>query len=309
MPLNPQVRDFLKLVEEAGLPKLNELTPPEAREQAMGSRELIGSGPEVATVEDFTIPTSAGDLPARRYEPDGAVGTVLWVHGGGWVICNLDTHDAMCRMLALGSGCRVIGIDYRLAPEHPFPAPLEDAWEALRWVADQYAGQPLILGGDSAGGNIAAVCAIRAYDRGGPKLALQVLVYPVTDHDMTTDSYRVHGSGPETFLTSDEMAWFWDQYVADPADRETPEASPLRAPSLAGLPPTVVVTAEYDPLRDEGLGYVARLREAGNEVTHHHYDDMVHAFFSFVNAMERGNEAVARVGSEIRALVVAGPAA
>jgi acetyl esterase/lipase len=298
--LDPQLRAFLDEVEAAGLPKLNELTPAQARQQARDGIELIGRGPDVALVEDFTIPTQAGERPARRYEPGEPTGTILWIHGGGWVICDLDTHDAMCRMLALASGFRVIGLDYRRAPEDPFPAPLDDAWDALNWVAAHYGDRALVLGGDSAGGNLAAVCTHRARDRSGPGIDLQVLVYPVTDHDFTTDSYRVHGSGRDTFLTSEEMTWFWDQYAPGPVDRDDPELSPLRARSLTGLPPAIVVTAEYDPLRDEGLAYAQRLREAGNDVRHHHYDGMTHAFFSFVNAIPRGNDAVAQVGAEIR---------
>jgi acetyl esterase len=301
MTLDPQLRAFLDEVEAAGLPKLNELTPAEARQQALDGLELIGRGPDLPTVEDFGLATRAGEISARLYEPSRPAGTILWIHGGGWVICDLDTHDAMCRMLSLASGFRVVGIDYRRAPEDPFPAPLEDAWDALNWVATHHADGPLVLGGDSAGGNLAAVCTHRARDRGDPGIDLQVLVYPVTDHDFTTDSYSAHGSGRDTFLTSDEMVWFWDQYAPDPAVRDNPELSPLRARSLSGLPPAIVLTAEYDPLRDDGLAYVTRLREAGNEISHHHYAGMTHAFFSFVNAMPRGNEAVAQVGREIRA--------
>jgi acetyl esterase len=197
----------------------------------------------------------------------------------------------------------VIAIHYRRAPEHPFPVPLEDSWDALKWVADNYGERPLILGGDSAGGNIAAVLALRARDRQGPELAQQVLVYPVTDHDFTTSSYTEYGVGNETFLTTAEMRWFWHHYLPDETARDNPEASPLRTPDLAGLPPTIVVTAGYDPLRDEGLKYVERLTAAGVPVTHHHYDDMIHAFFSLVNVLERGNEAVAQVGADIRAAV------
>jgi acetyl esterase/lipase len=299
MPLHPQARALLDEVERLGLPHLNEVSPPEARALADGVRQQVGAGPDVAHVENFTI----GGIPARRYEPDGPVATILWVHGGGWVICDLESHDAMCRILANESGCRVVAIDYRRAPEHPFPIPLEDSWDALRWVADAYGEQPVMIGGDSAGGDIAAVLAIRARDRGGPELAQQVLVYPVTDHDFTTVSYKEHGVGNETFLTTEEMKWFWHHYLADEAARDNPEASPLRAPDLAGLPPAIVVTAGYDPLRDEGLAYVERLRAAGVEVTHHHYEDMIHAFFTLVNLLERGNEAVARVGADIRTAV------
>jgi acetyl esterase len=303
MNLHPQARALLDQVEESGLPPLNELSPADARIQATTLNEFVGAGPEVAVVEDFTIPSTAGEIAARRYVPDDPAATILWLHGGGWVICDLDSHDAMCRMLANSSGCRVIAVDYRRAPEHPFPAPLEDCWDALGWVASEYAGQPLILGGDSAGGNLAAVCTRRACDRGGPELALQVLVYPVTEYDMTKASYAQHGSGNETFLTMGEMAWFWNAYIPDPIERGQAEASPLRAADLSGLPPAIVLTAEYDPLRDEGVEYAERLRSAGVPVTHHHYGDMIHAFFSLVNLLDRGTEAVTQVGGEIRAAV------
>ncbi len=301
MGLHPQASALLVQVEESGLPPLNELSPADARVQAAALIELVGPGPEVAHVEEFALPTRAGDMAARRYSPEDPAATILWVHGGGWVICDLESHDAMCRRLVLESGCQVIAFDYRRAPEHPFPAPLEDSWDALQWVAETCGGQPLILGGDSAGGNMAAVLALRARDRGGPPLVLQVLVYPVTDHAMDTASYARHGSGPDTFLTTGEMTWFWELYIADPARRADPEASPLRAKDLSGLPPAIVLTAGYDPLRDEGIAYAERLRAAGVPVTHHHYEDMIHAFFTLVNLLERGDEAVAQVGADIRA--------
>jgi acetyl esterase len=303
MPLHPQVQALLKTVEESGLPPLNELSPEDAREQALTMREIVGAGPDLPRVEDFTIPVSDGPIDARRYAVAEPAGTLFWIHGGGWVICDLETHDAMCRRLALASGAEVIDIDYRRAPEYPFPTPLQDSWEALRWVADNASPGPLILGGDSAGGNMAAVCAMRARDRGGPDLALQVLVYPVTDCDFTTASYVAHGTPPDTFLTRDEMKYFWHHYIADEAARLNPEASPLRSEDLSALPPTIVVTAEYDPLRDEGIAYAEALRAAGVDVTHYHYDDVVHAFFSLVNLLDRGNEAVARVGADVRAAV------
>jgi acetyl esterase len=299
--LHPQARALLDQVEASGLPPLNELSPADARAQAALMTDLIGAGPPVATVEDFVIPTTAGEISARRYVPENPAATVLWLHGGGWVICDLDSHDAMCRQLALRSSCRVIAVDYRLAPEHPFPAPLEDCWDALCWVAAQYPEAPLILGGDSAGGNLTAVCTLRARDRGGPQLALQILVYPATDHDITRPSFEEYGSGPETFMTTGEVEWFWKHYLSDPSAAESPETSPLRADDLSRLPPAIVLTAEYDPLRDEGLAYVERLRAAGVPVTHHHYADMIHAFFAFVNMFERAEEAIAQVGADIRA--------
>jgi acetyl esterase len=303
MPLHPQARTLLEQAEQSDLPPLHELDPPAARAQAAAMNELIGDGPELPCVEELSIAGSAGAIPGRRYLPGGATGRIVWFHGGGWVIGDLESHDAMCRLLAQESGCEVIAIHYRRAPEHPFPAPLEDCWNALRWAAEQSGDRPLVLGGDSAGGNLAAVCALRARDRGGPSLALQVLVYPVTDSDLSTSSYGQYGAGSETYLTTDEMEWFWDQYIADLEVRINPEASPLRADDHSGLPPAIVVTAEYDPLRDDGLAYVQALRSAGVTVTHHHYDDMIHSFFALVNVLERGNQAVRQVGEEIRAAV------
>jgi acetyl esterase len=196
----------------------------------------------------------------------------------------------------------VYAIDYRLAPEHPFPASLDDSWDALQWVAAQADG-PVILGGDSAGGNLTAVCTLRARDRGGPEIALQVLVYPAVGNDLTTESAQLYGSGPDTFLTIAEMEYFWSHYAGNVADDTIPELAPLSAEDHSGLPPAIVVTAEYDPLRDDGLAYVQALEEAGVPVTHYHYDDVFHAFFSLVNLIERGNEAVAQVGADIRSVV------
>jgi acetyl esterase len=303
MALHPQAKAFLAGIEESGAPPLYELTPEEARAATGIITELIGAGPDVDTVEDFTIATAAGGVGARRYVPGDAAGTIVWIHGGGWVICDLDTHDAVCRLLAASSGCRVVALDYRRAPEHPFPAPLEDCWDALRAVAADTGNAPLIIAGDSAGGNMSAACALRACDRGGPELALQVLVCPVVDHDMTTASYRERGSGPDLFITAKDMEWFWNCYIPDPAARPVPDASPLRAEDLSNLPPAIVITAEYDPLRDEGIAYARRLEAAGVQVVHHHHEDMFHDFFSFVNLIDAGNEAVERVGGAIRALV------
>jgi acetyl esterase len=305
MALHPQAKAFLAGVEASGAPPLYELTPDEARAATGMISELIGAGPQIATVEDFTIATTAGEMRARRYVPDDAAGTILFIHGGGWVICDLETHDAVCRLLAKNSGCRVVALDYRRAPEHPFPAPLEDCWDALGALAAETGDSPLIIAGDSAGGNMAAACALRARDHGGPKLALQVLICPVMDHDMTNTSYRERGSGPDLFITAKDMEWFWSLYVPDPSARSAPDASPLHAENVSNLPPAIVITAEYDPLRDEGIAYAERLRAAGAPVTHRHHEDMFHDFFSFVNLIDAGNEAVERVGTEIRTMVAA----
>jgi acetyl esterase len=307
MPLHPQARQFLDLVEQMGLPALPELPPREGRLQAAGLIDVIGPGPDVAKVENFTITMRDGEkIAARRYEPEGAPATILWIHGGGFVICDLDSHDAMCRKLAVDSGCRVIAIDYRLAPEHAYPAAVEDSWDALQWVAEHYADQPLIVGGDSAGGNLAAVMTQRARERGGPPIAMQVLVYPAvdqTDAAQETQSYRLYGDGPETFLTEAEMTWFTNNYIADPETRREVDASPLLADSLAGLPPAIVVIAGHDPLRDQGLAYAERLKADGVPVTQHYYEGQIHAFFGFVNIFEDGDDAVAKVAADVRAAV------
>jgi acetyl esterase len=301
MALHPQAKAFLAGVEASGAPPLHELSVEDARAATGMITELIGAGPALGTVEDVTLMPGASQIGARRYVPQGADGTILWIHGGGWVICDLETHDAMCRLLAESSGCQVIALDYRRAPEHPFPAPLEDCWGALRAVAAEIRGGPLIIAGDSAGANMTAACTLRARDRGGPELTMQVLVCPVVDHDMTTASYRERGSGRDLFLTAADMVWFWHHYLPDAAARGVPDASPLRAPDLSNLPPAIVITAEYDPLRDEGIAYAQRLQAAGVEVTHRHHQDMFHDFFAFVNLIDAGNEAVTLLGGEIRA--------
>jgi acetyl esterase len=301
MPLHPQARQLLDLVAQAGLPPLNEVTPKVGRLQAAGLNQIIGAGPAVARVEDLVIPTHDGQIGARRYEPEQAEATIVWLHGGGFVVGDLDSHDAMCRVLANSSNCRVIAIDYRRAPEHPYPGPLEDCWEALEWVARGYPTGAIVLGGDSAGGNLTAVCTLRARDRGGPEIRLQVLVYPVTDFEAEdSESYRKYGSGPDTFLTAAEMEWFANHYIADVTARTSVEASPLRADTLAGLPPAIFVSAECDPLRDQGFAYLERLRADGVPVTHYHYEDQIHGFFAFVNLFESADEVVAKVGADIR---------
>jgi acetyl esterase len=294
MELHPEARAFL--TEVVGQPRLSELTPQEVR--AREARARSASGEHVATVEDGWL----GAVRIRRYEPEQAVGIVVWLHGGGWVAGGLNTHDAMCRRLANAAGCTVFGVDYRLAPEHPFPAGLDDSFAALCELARRYPSAPLVVGGDSAGGNIAAVCAIRARELGGPRLALQVLVSPVLDCAMTTGSYGEHG-GTETLVGSAEMEWCWRHYLDDPAAGGRWEASPLRAPDLHGLPAAVIVVAGHDPLRDEDLAYAEHLREAGVAVEVHRYDDMFHAFFPSVDLFERAREAVDGVAASLRRAV------
>ena len=263
MELDPQAQAFLEQVRDSGEPRIYELSAAEVRVAVAPIAELIGDGPAVEAVEELSIPVRDAEIAGRRYRPAGAHGTIVWLHGGGWVMNGIEACDAMCRFLAASAAATVVSVDYRVAPEHPFPVPVDDCFDALSWVAALDDSSPLVVGGDSAGGNMAAVCALRARDRGGPSLAAQVLVYPATDTDMTTPSYREHGGNELLMLGTKEMAWFFDQYLPNPADRVNPDVAPLRAADLSGLPPAIVVVAEYDPLRDEGIALAQRMREAG----------------------------------------------
>jgi acetyl esterase len=300
--LHPQAQALLDGFEAEGGPPLYELSVEEARAIPAALRELIGPGPEVATVRDVSFSGPAGPLAARVYEPvSDPPATVVYYHGGGWVLVTIDDVDAACRALAVASGCRVVNVEYRLAPEHPFPAAADDAYAALVWVAADIAGgKPIVVAGDSAGGNLSAVTALRARVESGPAIALQVLVYPVVDHDYTTGSYEEYGDAG-LLLGKQEMIWFWDHYAPREADWSSPHASPLRAADHSGLPPAYVLIAEFDPLRDEGLAYAEKLEAAGVPVTVRRFDDQLHAFFHMVNLMESADVAVGEVGQAIRA--------
>jgi acetyl esterase len=302
--VNPQAREVLDGRAAAGVPPTWEQTPSQVREGFAPVREAIGPGPEVASVRDIEIPVQAGGIHARVYEPvTDPPGTVVYYHGGGWVLGSVDDWDAVTRALAVASGCRLVSVDYRLAPEHRFPAAVDDAYDALAWVGSSLAdGQPLVVAGDSAGGNLAAVAALRARDTSGPALALQVLVYPVTDHDVDRPSYRSY-DGREFIVNRGDMVWFWDHYAPDAAARSNPYASPLRAPDLSGLPAAYMVTAEHDPLRDEGFAYADRLRAARVPVEHRHYGSQIHGFFTMVNVLDDADKAVAETGLAIRGAV------
>jgi acetyl esterase len=227
---------------------------------------------------------------------------LAYYHGGGWVVGSLDTHEGVCRALANRARCLVVAVDYRLAPEHPFPAAVEDAWAAVEWLSENAAeigGDPgrLAVGGDSSGGNLAAVMALRARDR-GLRLAFQLLVYPVTDHDLDSPSYLANADGYG--LRRESMRWFWDQYLSDPAQRSHPEASPLRASDLAGVAPALVLTCEYDPLRDEGEAYAERLRRAAVPVSISSYEGMIHGFFRMPAVIDAACRALDETGSALR---------
>jgi acetyl esterase len=304
--VHPQARLVLDGMAASGAPPLWELSPDDARAMVEANNALIPAGPDVESVRDIVIPSQAGGMAARVYSPSPASrGLVVYYHGGGWVVGTLDGWDSPLRSLAVASGCDVVSVDYRLAPEHVFPAAADDAYDALAWAASASglaAGRPIVVAGDSAGGNLAAVSALRARDSGGPHVALQVLVYPVADCDLDRRSYR-ECDGDELIVNRRDMVWFWDHYAADPASRSNPYASPLRAPSLSGLPPVYLVTAEHDPLRDEGFAYADRLRAARVPVEHRHYGSQIHGFFTFTGVLDDADKAVAEAGSVIRSAV------
>lgn len=305
MPVDPQVQALLDAVATLNLPAWNTLTPDEVRAQVEAGRVPIPPEP-VARVEDRTIPGPAGEIPVRIYAPeaDALLPALVYFHGGGFVIGNIESHDNVCRRLANDGQCAVISVDYRLAPEHHFPAAADDAYAATAWVAGHAAeigvdGARVAVGGDSAGGNLAAVAALMARDRGGPTIVFQLLVYPVTDFDFGTDSYRNHADG--YFLTADSMRWFWGHYLARLEDGRGPYASPLEADDLSGLPPALVITAEYDCLIDEGEAYASRLRGAGVPVTYSVYDGMVHGFWTMAPFVSRADDALAEAAAALRA--------
>ncbi|MBT2456707.1 alpha/beta hydrolase [Streptomyces sp. ISL-86] len=260
----------------------------------------------VGSVEDREIPGPAGapPVPVRVYRPDpGAAArpTVVFCHGGGWVLCDLDSHDGTVRALCRASGAVVVSVGYRRAPEARFPAALLDAYAALCWAADhvdELGGDPaaLVVAGDSAGGNLAAGSLLLARERGGPAVALQVLIYPCLDAAQDSESYRINADG--YFLTAAHMRWFWEQYLGPGADGGHPLASPLSA-DPAGLPPAHVVTAGCDPLRDDGTAYVRALRAAGTEAEQDHYPEMFHGFLALAGVLPQARQAMARLGGAI----------
>jgi acetyl esterase len=291
--LHPQIQQVLKVMAELKLRPIEEMTPTEAREQMeLTARSRRAEPLPVARVEDRTMPGPAGDIRLRFYWPDAAapVPAIVYYHGGGHVIGSLDTHDLVARNLCGGVGALVVSVDYRMGPEHRFPAAVEDSFAALQWVqanAASLGADPGRIGvhGDRAGGNLAAVVALRARDSGGPALRLQSLVYPVTDYAMTGASYQTYAND-YGILTKRAMEWFRDHYLRAPADAEDWRASPLRAPDLAGVAPAIVVAAECDVLHDDGSRYAEALRRAGVPVEYREYAGMIHAFFGMMPAVD-----------------------
>ena len=295
MALDPQAERLLEQLAAAGRPPTHEGTVEEARLGWEALASLAGPGPHVDGVADI----ADGPVPMRAYGAVEGRPTLVWFHGGGFAIGNVDSYDHVCRVLALESGCAVVSVDYRLAPEHPFPAGVEDCYAAARWVASSLRPSRLAVGGDSAGGNLAAVTALLARESGGvPAIDFQLLVYPGADWSLDTPSMIENGKG--LLLERETVRWFGDHYFGDQWQADDWRASPLRAPSLAGLPPAFVVTAEYDPIRDFGEDYAQRMEAEGVEVELRRYDGMIHAFLSLPTVLDQGRQALSDCAAALR---------
>ncbi len=306
--LDPQARAVIDLVISSGRPAYHQLSPKDARQLFRETRPAsTPTPPRIGMVRDLTADGPLGPIPLRVYRPAGVpastpLAVLVFFHGGGWVIGDLETHDVLCRQLTAGSGVSVVSVDYRLAPEHKFPAAVDDAWAATRWVV-AHAGElavdasRLAVGGDSAGGNLAAVVALLARDKGAPAIAVQVLIYPVTDLVGETRSYRDFAEG--YLLTREGMRWFIAHYLTAEAEAADWRASPIRAQSLAGLPAALIVTAGFDPLRDEGEAYAERLRDAGVRVDSVCYGGMIHGFVPMGRLLDTAGRAISLIAGSL----------
>lgn len=285
--LPPDVEEMLATLE-AGFPDVTRYSGAELREMITSRRAPLERMPDMRMAEDVTIVGPGGDLALRVYVPHGEAVSprpvIVFAHGGGFVFCDLDSHDEFCRAMAVGVDAVVVAVDYRQAPENRAPAALEDMYAAVRWAAENaevYGGDRrwIAVAGDSAGGNLAATVSIAARDCGGPAIAAQILLYPVIDDDYSTESYRLYGEG--YYNSESAMRWYWEQYAPGPADRASEYVVPTRASTLAGLPPALVATAEVDPLCSSGEAYAERLAEDGAPVLAHRFDGLFHGFFTF----------------------------
>jgi acetyl esterase len=297
---------WLEQARDSGFPPVYELTPAQARENSATLRRQRqpGPGPELARVEDAKVPVSGGSVPVRVLVPPGQPRAVIvYYHGGGWVLGSIDESDLLGRTLAERTGCAVVLVGYRLAPEYRFPTAVDDSQDALDWAVThltEIAGSPVpvVVAGDSAGGNLAAVLARRARSHGSPPISLQVLVYPVTDCDLSTTSYTDPAN--QLILSAQSMVWFWDHYAPEQAARTHPDASPLRAPDVSHLPPAVIITAEHDVLRDEGELYATRLVKAGVPVVFRRFDGQMHGFFTQVGILTATDEAIDFIAGAVK---------
>ena len=312
--LHPQARALLDLIEQKKIPPTHTLSVAEARAYYRDRRSVTQPAPpEVALVRNLEAKGPAGPIPLRLYRPLGAAETavlpvLVYYHGGGWVIGDLDTHDSLCRAVANEAGCTVVAVDYRLAPEHRFPAAVDDAIAATRWVRDQAAelkldASRLAVGGDSAGGNLAAVVSIAARDSGDLPIAFQLLIYPATDQHRTAASHTTNGQG--YLLTRDTMNYFSGHYINDPAQYNDWRASPLLHTDLSKLPPALVLTAGHDPLRDEGAAYAEALTAAGNRASYVCFERQIHGFITMGKVLDEANTAVTMCAAELRRALAA----
>ncbi|MBK3493839.1 alpha/beta hydrolase [Viridibacillus sp. YIM B01967] len=304
MALTPKVKLLLEQLEKSGTPEIHELSPVEARSY-FTIEDLAGKRVELESVINQTLHTNVGEVPVRIYTPiksSEALPVFVYYHGGGWVIGNLDTADIPCRQIAAESKSVVVSVDYRLAPESKFPAAIDDSYAVIEWLIDNAEklnidATRIAVGGDSAGGNIAAVVSLKARNHGVNSIIQQVLLYPVTDYNLNTDSYLDFAEG--YFLTKETMQWFWNHYLRDESDGENPDVSPLKATDLTNLPPALIITAEYDPLRDEGEAYAKKLQEANIPVQLKRYDGVIHGFFSMAGLLEEGADAIKLVSTTL----------
>lgn len=311
MTLDPQVQALLDQMQQEPPPKLFEVPLVEARGFGREMGKMFGA-PDIpiGACEDRRIPGPAGDIPVRIYTPMEAgadpLACIVYYHGGGMVVGDLDGYDSLCRQLSNETGARVVSVDYRLAPEAKFPAAVDDAYAALEWVAANAAElgvdpSRIVAAGDSAGGNLSAVVSLLARDRKGPPIAFQLLIYPWTDANPETASRSDLAEG--YFLDAATMDWFLDQYVSSREEHDDPRMSPLRAKDFAGLPPAHVITAGFDPLKDEGRAYADRLAAAGVKVTHKEYPGMIHGFFAMAGVLDQGRIAIKEATQALKAAI------
>ncbi|HEX4987021.1 MAG TPA: alpha/beta hydrolase fold domain-containing protein [Burkholderiales bacterium] len=310
MPLDPQVQVLLDLAKQAALPEVWQLTPDQGREQYAARVDKLKFSDTIHRSEDRRIPGPGSEIPIRIYTPREPgpmekLPVLMWFHGGGFVIGSLDTHDSVCRMLANQADCLVVSVDYRLAPEHRFPAAVEDCMAATKWVAlhaAEFGGDAgrMAVGGDSAGGNLAAVVSILARDAAHPKLAFQLLIYPCVAPEPETASHHRFKEG--YILSRNSITWFYKQYLRSGKDAKDFRFAPLLCDDLSALPPAFVLVAGYDPLRDEGIEYAKRLIEAGNQVRLANYEGAVHGFFLMGGTLDASRRAVAESAAALKAV-------
>jgi acetyl esterase len=305
-PLDIQSKAFVAALAEQKGPGFHEMPPAEARKAFADLTPLFGTGPDDVSVQDQEF----GTVPVRIYKPKDAASepsvdlpVVIYFHGGGWVLGSIETHDALCRRLCSESKAAVVSVEYRLAPEHPFPAPLDDCYDATQYISNHahelgLDAKRLVVAGDSAGGNLAAAVAFKAKNTKGPSLRAQVLIYPAIDSDCASKTYSSYASGYG--LTRDSMQWYWKQYVGD---RQTGVyASPSKANSFTGMPETIIITAQYDILREEGETFAKKLKDAGVVVNHQRYDGVIHGFIHFAGAFDQGKKATTNIADQLKAM-------